>query len=69
MAARRTGGLGRGLDALIPAKKTAEKPAADQNIKSEKKAPEPPKPVQEKEKAGELEIKISAIEPNRSQSL
>ena len=67
MAARRTGGLGRGLDALIPAKKTAEKPAADQNIKSEKKATEPPKPEQEKEKAGELEIKISAIEPNRSQ--
>ena len=67
MAARRTGGLGRGLDALIPEKKTAEKPAADQNINSEKKAPEPPKPVQEKEKAGELEIKISAIEPNRSQ--
>ena len=67
MAARRTGGLGRGLDALIPAKKSAEKPAAEKSVKSENNTPEPSKPVQEKEKAGELEIKISAIEPNRSQ--
>ena len=67
MAARRTGGLGRGLDALIPAKKSAEKPAAEKSVKSENNTPELSKPVQEKEKAGELEIKISAIEPNRSQ--
>ena len=68
MAARRTGGLGRGLDALIPAKKTAEKPAADKSVvKTEKNKPDPSKPEQEKEKAGALEIKISAIEPNRSQ--
>jgi len=67
MAARRTGGLGRGLDALIPAKKTVEKPAAEKSVKTEKNTPEPSKPEQEKEKAGVLEIKISAIEPNRSQ--
>lgn len=67
MAARRTGGLGRGLDALIPAKKTAEKPVADQSVKTDKKVSETEKPVQDKEKASELEVKITAIEPNRSQ--
>ena len=49
MAARRTGGLGKGLDALIPVKKPAEKVQSEQNqIKSnttdDKKTVSPEKP-------------------------
>lgn len=61
MAVRKTGGLGRGLDALIPAKASAEKEAVKKTqaeIKAEKKTA----PV-----AAEKKVKISSVEPNRSQ--
>ena len=76
MAARKTGGLGRGLDALIPAK-----------APSEKNSVERPKPVQSETKTetkadslektseaattgtlpSEMKVKISSVEPNREQ--
>ena len=70
MAARRTGGLGKGLDALIPVKKPAEKVQSEQNqIKSnttdDKKTVTAEIP--EENKTAETMIKISKIEPNRSQ--
>lgn len=61
MAVRKTGGLGRGLDALIPAKASAEKEAVKKTqaeIKAEKKTV----PV-----TAEKKVKISSVEPNRSQ--
>lgn len=61
MAVRKTGGLGRGLDALIPAKASAEKEAVKKpqaETKTEKKTV----PV-----AAEKKVKISSVEPNRSQ--
>ena len=61
MAVRKTGGLGRGLDALIPAKASVEKEAVKQpqaEIKAEKKTV----PV-----TAEKKVKISSVEPNRSQ--
>lgn len=53
MAVKR-GGLGKGLDSLIPEKKTVKKEVSVQNKKEEKKA-------------GEQMMKISLIEPNREQ--
>lgn len=76
MAARKTGGLGRGLDALIPTKsenfKTTEKKvkAADSSSKT-KKAEEPV--IKEKliekivEVPAETYVKLSMVEPNRNQ--
>ena len=61
MAVRKTGGLGRGLDALIPAKASAEKEAVKRpqtEIKAEKKTA----PV-----VAEKKVRISSVEPNRSQ--
>ena len=60
MAARR-GGLGRGIDALIPSstdKKTVKK-AVKEPVKAEKKKPE--------EEHKEILIKLNEIEPNRNQ--
>ena len=71
MAARKTGGLGRGLDALIPAKtapteKTSPKNTTDTSGENNQAAS-----VQEKEAAvptnGEMMVKLSKVEPNRSQ--
>lgn len=61
MAVRKTGGLGRGLDALIPAKTSAEKETVKRpqtEIKAEKKTA----PV-----VAEKKVRISSVEPNRSQ--
>jgi len=84
----RKGGLGRGLDALIPAKKPAAQAASPENgsakkeegkkpekpaapVRTEEKAPETEsKPVsvrQEEKSSGERLVKISKVEPNRSQ--
>lgn len=82
MAARK-GGLGRGLDALIPAKKPAEqtpaeiKPKSDDK-KSETKTSEKKDSLSEKKAVskfndkeekpiGERTVRISKVEPNRSQ--
>ena len=82
MAARK-GGLGRGLDALIPAKKPAEqtpaeiKPKSDEK-KSEIKSSEKKDSLSEKKAVskfndkeekpiGERTVRISKVEPNRSQ--
>ena len=82
MAARK-GGLGRGLDALIPAKKQAEqtpaeiKPKSDEK-KSETKTSEKKDSLSEKKAVskfndkeekpiGERTVRISKVEPNRSQ--
>ena len=82
MAARK-GGLGRGLDALIPAKKPAEqtpaeiKPKSDEK-KSETKTSEKKDSLSEKRAVskfndkeekpiGERTVRISKVEPNRSQ--
>ena len=61
MAVRKTGGLGRGLDALIPAKAASEKETVKKSqtaAKTEKKTA----PV-----ITEKKVKISSVEPNRSQ--
>ena len=80
MAARK-GGLGRGLDALIPAKKPAEqtpaeiKPKSDDK-KSETKTSEKKDSLSEKKAVskfndkeekpiGERTVRISKVEPNR----
>lgn len=68
MAAKR-GGLGKGLDALFPEKKTQEKPkttekkveSKEQVEKVQSEEPEEPK------KSPETIVKISKVEPNRSQ--
>ena len=78
MAARRTGGLGRGLDALIPSKAKSEGPAASESKsaardvkekKSEKSADVPDKKKEKETESlsSERMVKISKIEPNRSQ--
>ncbi|MDO4600900.1 MAG: ParB/RepB/Spo0J family partition protein [Eubacteriales bacterium] len=61
MAVRKTGGLGRGLDALIPAKASAEKEAV-KKTQAETKTEKKTVPV-----AAEKKVKISSVEPNRSQ--
>ncbi len=65
MAVRKTGGLGRGLDALIPAKSPSEK----ESMKKEKIQAEKKEKSSEKEKVIPVEqkVKISKVEPNRSQ--
>lgn len=57
MAAKR-GGLGKGLDSLIPNNK---------NVKPTTKVEKPVKVEEKEEKTGEQLIKISKIEPNKSQ--
>lgn len=70
MAVRKTGGLGKGLDALIPAKASSEKEGEKKErirteAKTEKKAKVSEMP--EKPPAAEQKVKISSVEPNRSQ--
>lgn len=73
MAARKTGGLGRGLDALIPAKTAEPKSfAKKEKADTKKEKTEAVKTVEkvvEKivEKPVEMKVKISLVEPNRSQ--
>ena len=64
MAARKTGGLGRGLDALIPTKTPVEK-ASVKKSNSEQETKE--KSEEKKQVSSELKVKISSVEPNRSQ--
>ena len=64
MAARKTGGLGRGLDALIPTKTPVEK-AAVKKSNTEQETKE--KSEEKKQVSSELKVKISSVEPNRSQ--
>lgn len=70
MAARKTGGLGRGLDALIPAKKQSEKQISGKKNSQIPETKEKEHPAEQKntsEKNAEVLVKISNIEPNRSQ--
>ena len=64
MAVRKTGGLGRGLDALIPTKTPVEK-ASVKKSNSEQETKE--KSEEKKQVSSELKVKISSVEPNRSQ--
>lgn len=65
MAARKTGGLGRGLDALIPAKMPAEQ-SPDKKLKEKKFEDNIVEKVSEVRNP-EVNVKISKVEPNRSQ--
>ena len=80
MAVKRTGGLGRGLDALIPAKPgsaTRSTDSASGQKNTEKKAPVAPAKKKQPEKqpeepsakplTAERIVKISLVEPNREQ--
>lgn len=66
MSVKKTG-LGRGLDALFPEKNAEREPAKKQMPKAEQKT----KPTEEKsiteDKKSEMVVKISKVEPNRSQ--
>ena len=64
MAARRTGGLGKGLDALIPNKAGG---AANETSKKTRSAVKKDKTVSEKKPAAERLVKISSVEPNLKQ--
>lgn len=64
MAARRTGGLGKGLDALIPNKVGG---AANETSKKTRSAVKKDKTVSEKKPAAERLVKISSVEPNLKQ--
>lgn len=67
MAARKTGGLGKGLDALIPSKLPAEKePAKKTREKAAQKQNAEEKP-ENKQHPTEMKVKISSVEPNRTQ--
>jgi ParB family chromosome partitioning protein len=71
MAARKTGGLGRGLDALIPSKSPSEKEntVKTKSVKSEtvKDKTEKAEEAVKQEKPAEMKVKISSVEPNRTQ--
>ena len=64
MAARRTGGLGKGLDALIPNKVGG---AANETSKKTRSAVKKDRTVSEKKPAAERLVKISSVEPNLKQ--
>ena len=64
MAGRRTGGLGKGLDALIPNK--AGGPAKE-TPKKTRSAVKKDKSVSEEKPAAERLVKISSVEPNLNQ--
>ena len=75
MAARRTGGLGKGLDALIPSKAKSDSAAesesksASQPVKEKKasSANVSDKKAEKEDSSSERMVKLSKIEPNRSQ--
>lgn len=66
MAAKR-GGLGKGLDALFPEKKTQEKPKTAEKKETGEKPVSKENKQTEEEKTPETLVKISKVEPNRSQ--
>lgn len=71
MAARKTGGLGRGLDALIPAKTASTEKISPKKTTAAPEENSQAAAVQEKEAGvptnGEMMVKLSKVEPNRSQ--
>ena len=65
MAGRRTGGLGKGLDALIPNK--AGGPSKEPAKKTRSAAVKKDKPTEKDSPAAERLVKISSVEPNLNQ--
>ena len=65
MAGRRTGGLGKGLDALIPNK--AGGPSREPAKKTRSAAVKKDKPTEKDSPAAERLVKISSVEPNLNQ--
>ena len=65
MAGRRTGGLGKGLDALIPNK--AGGPSKEPAKKTRSAVVKKDKPTEKDNLAAELLVKISSVEPNLNQ--
>lgn len=61
------GGLGKGLDALFPEKKTQEKPKTAEKKETGEKPVSKENKQTEEEKTPETLVKISKVEPNRSQ--
>ena len=66
MAGRRTGGLGKGLDALIPNK--AGGPSKEPAKKTRSAVVKKDKPTEKDNLAAERLVKISSVEPNLNQS-
>ena len=64
MAGRKTGGLGKGLDALIPNKVGGP---ANETSKKTRYAVKKDKSVSERKPAAERLVKISSVEPNLNQ--
>ena len=64
MAGRKTGGLGKGLDALIPNKVGS---TANETSKKTRSAVKKDKSVSERKPAAERLVKISSVEPNLNQ--
>lgn len=69
MTARKTGGLGRGLDALIPAKAPSEKENVKRPklVKTEINSDDSEKISKKLMQPTEMKVKISSVEPNREQ--
>lgn len=65
MAGRRTGGLGKGLDALIPNK--AGGPSKEPAKKTRSAVVKKDKPTEKDNPAAERLVKISSVEPNLNQ--
>lgn len=65
MAGRRTGGLGKGLDALIPNK--AGGPSKEPEKKTRSAVVKKDKPTEKDNLAAERLVKISSVEPNLNQ--
>ena len=65
MAGRRTGGLGKGLDALIPTK--AGGPSKEPAKKTRSAVVKKDKPTEKDNLAAERLVKISSVEPNLNQ--
>ena len=65
MAGRRTGGLGKGLDALIPNK--AGGPSKEPAKKTRSAVVKKDKPIEKDNPAAERLVKISSVEPNLNQ--
>lgn len=65
MAGRRTGGLGKGLDALIPNK--AGGPSKEPAKKTRSAVVKKDKPTEKDNQAAERLVKISSVEPNLNQ--
>ena len=65
MAGRRTGGLGKGLDALIPNK--AGGPSKEPAKKTRSAVVKKDKPTEKDSPAAERLVKISSVEPNLNQ--